>query len=78
MWRSLTGFFEERALLLGKLGRHEQALALYVHVIGDNKAAQMLVLIYTSLHTSEFAVLIMAGKRSKIQYILHKQSEFVI
>lgn len=29
------GFFEERALLLGRLGRHEAALAIYIHVIND-------------------------------------------
>lgn len=26
--------FEERALILGKLGRHEQALAIYVQILG--------------------------------------------
>lgn len=26
--------FEERAVILGKLGRHEQALAIYVHILG--------------------------------------------
>ncbi|XP_078593471.1 vam6/Vps39-like protein isoform X1 [Branchiostoma floridae x Branchiostoma japonicum] len=30
------GFFEERALLLGRLGRHEQAIAIYTHVLTDN------------------------------------------
>nr|CAG4640626.1 EOG090X0131 [Eulimnadia texana] len=28
-------FFEERAILLGKLGRHEQALSIYVHILKD-------------------------------------------
>nr|CAD7419670.1 unnamed protein product [Timema poppensis] len=27
--------FEERAIILGKLGRHEQALAVYVSVLGN-------------------------------------------
>lgn len=27
--------FEERAIILGKLGRHEQALAIYVQILGD-------------------------------------------
>ncbi|OWR46866.1 Vam6/Vps39 protein, partial [Danaus plexippus plexippus] len=27
--------FEERAIILGKLGRHEQALSIYVQVLGD-------------------------------------------
>ncbi|CAG9100793.1 hypothetical protein JYU34_013536 [Plutella xylostella] len=27
--------FEERAIVLGKLGRHEQALAIYIQVLGD-------------------------------------------
>ena len=31
----LQGFFEERALLLGRLGRHEEALAIYIHVLND-------------------------------------------
>lgn len=34
------GFFEERAILLGRLGRHEQALAIYVYVLHDNKMAE--------------------------------------
>lgn len=28
-------FSEERALLLGRLGRHEEALAIYIHVLND-------------------------------------------
>lgn len=31
----LTGLFEERAIVLGKLGRHEQALAIYLSTLGD-------------------------------------------
>lgn len=27
------GFFEERAIVLGKLGRHEQVLSMYVTVL---------------------------------------------
>jgi len=37
MW---AGFFEERAILLGKQGRHEEALAIYVHVLHDNRMAE--------------------------------------
>ncbi|KAK9879568.1 hypothetical protein WA026_006636 [Henosepilachna vigintioctopunctata] len=29
------GFLEERALILGRLGRHDQALAIYIRVLGD-------------------------------------------
>ncbi|XP_063375060.1 vam6/Vps39-like protein [Cydia amplana] len=33
--------FEERAAILEKLGRHEQALAIYIHILGDvNRAIQ--------------------------------------
>ncbi|CAG4945545.1 unnamed protein product [Parnassius apollo] len=31
--------FEERAVILGKLGRHEQALAIYVQILGDVERA---------------------------------------
>ncbi|XP_050677422.1 vam6/Vps39-like protein [Leptidea sinapis] len=31
--------FEERAIILGKLDRHEQALAIYVHILGDVERA---------------------------------------
>ncbi|XP_033637094.1 vam6/Vps39-like protein isoform X1 [Asterias rubens] len=34
------GFYEERALLLGRLGRHEQALAIYAHILKDTKRAE--------------------------------------
>ncbi|XP_005090680.1 vam6/Vps39-like protein [Aplysia californica] len=34
------GFFEERAILLGRLGRHEQALNIYIHVLKDTKLAE--------------------------------------
>jgi len=33
-------FFEERAILMGKIGHHEQALAIYVHVLKDPKKAE--------------------------------------
>ncbi|KAL4237860.1 Vam6/Vps39-like protein [Mactra antiquata] len=36
----LDGFFEERAILLGRLGRHEQALGLYVIVLKDSNLAE--------------------------------------
>ena len=34
-----SGFFEERAILLGRLGRHEQALAIYVYILQNNGMA---------------------------------------
>lgn len=34
MYNSI-GFFEERAIVLGKLGRHEQVLSMYVTVLCD-------------------------------------------
>lgn len=33
------GLFEERAILLGKLGRHEQALSIYINILKDMPAA---------------------------------------
>jgi hypothetical protein len=30
-----TGLFEERAIVLGKLGLHERALAIYVSILRD-------------------------------------------
>ena len=32
--------FEERAMVLGRLGRHMEALSLYVYVIHDDAAAE--------------------------------------
>ena len=32
--------FEERALLLGRLGRHDIALAIYAHVLNDPDMAE--------------------------------------
>ena len=34
-----AAFFEERAILLGRLGRHEQALTIYVHILRDPQKA---------------------------------------
>ncbi|KAK7810232.1 hypothetical protein U0070_010396 [Myodes glareolus] len=34
------GLLEERALLLGRMGKHEQALFIYVHVLKDMKMAK--------------------------------------
>ncbi|XP_029454494.1 vam6/Vps39-like protein [Rhinatrema bivittatum] len=34
------GLLEERALLLGRMGKHEQALFIYVHVLKDIKMAE--------------------------------------
>ena len=36
----IVGFYEERAILLGRLGRHEQALGIYIHVLHDTKLAE--------------------------------------
>lgn len=30
-----TGLFEERAIVLGKLGRHEHALTIYMNILRD-------------------------------------------
>lgn len=35
----ILGFFEERAIVLGKLGRHEQVLSMYVTVLHDTDRA---------------------------------------
>lgn len=35
-----TGLLEERALLLGRMGKHEQALFIYVHVLKDTRMAE--------------------------------------
>ncbi|EMP39590.1 Vam6/Vps39-like protein [Chelonia mydas] len=35
------GLLEERALLLGRMGKHEQALIIYVHILKDTKMAEM-------------------------------------
>jgi hypothetical protein len=37
---SSTGFFEERAIVLGKLGCYEEALAIYIHVLHENRMAE--------------------------------------
>uniref|UniRef100_A0A8C5AMT4 CNH domain-containing protein n=1 Tax=Gadus morhua TaxID=8049 RepID=A0A8C5AMT4_GADMO len=34
------GLLEERALLLGRMGKHEQALFIYVHVLKDTRMAE--------------------------------------
>ncbi|CAD5113361.1 DgyrCDS2533 [Dimorphilus gyrociliatus] len=36
----LNNFFRERAIVLGQMNRHEQSLAVYVHVLQDNKMAE--------------------------------------
>ena len=37
---AISGFHEERAILLGRLGRHEQALAIYIHLLNDGSLAE--------------------------------------
>lgn len=45
----LDGFFEERAIVLGKLGRHEQVLSMYVTVLDDvNRAIEYCDKVYKS------------------------------
>lgn len=34
------GLLEERALLLGRMGKHEQALFIYVHILNDTRMAE--------------------------------------
>ncbi|GFS19211.1 vam6/Vps39-like protein [Elysia marginata] len=34
------GFYEERAILLGRLGRHEQALSIYIHTLNNTRMAE--------------------------------------
>ena len=36
----LAAFYHERALLLGRVGRHEEALAIYIHILKDPKLAE--------------------------------------
>uniref|UniRef100_A0A3Q1C7B8 CNH domain-containing protein n=1 Tax=Amphiprion ocellaris TaxID=80972 RepID=A0A3Q1C7B8_AMPOC len=36
----LQGLLEERALLLGRMGKHEQALFIYVHILKDTRMAE--------------------------------------
>lgn len=36
----VSGLFEERAIILGRLGRHEQALSIYVSVLSDIQRAK--------------------------------------
>lgn len=36
----VDALYEERALLLGRIGRHEQALSIYAHVLRDHAAAE--------------------------------------
>lgn len=42
----IDGFYEERAILLGRLGRHEQALGIYVHILRDDHLARKYCLNY--------------------------------
>lgn len=37
---SPPGLLEERALLLGRMGKHEQALFIYVHILKDTHMAE--------------------------------------
>ncbi|KAF9941848.1 Vacuolar morphogenesis protein 6, partial [Modicella reniformis] len=36
----VDGCYEERAILLSRIGQHDQALNIYVHKLGDNRAAE--------------------------------------
>lgn len=45
-WRH-TDLYEARAILLGRMGRHDHALELYAYKIGDfNKAEEYACLIF--------------------------------
>ena len=33
-------FYQERALLLGQVGRHDEALAIYIHTLHNYKLAE--------------------------------------
>ncbi|XP_064600177.1 vam6/Vps39-like protein [Liolophura sinensis] len=46
----LDGFYEERAILLGRLGRHSQALGIYVHILQDTELAEK----YCKRHYSKY------------------------
>ena len=37
---SFLALFEERALLLGRAGRHEDALAIYIYMLRDTNMAE--------------------------------------
>eukprot|EP00042_Codosiga_hollandica_P055770 m.788291 g.788291 ORF g.788291 m.788291 type:complete len:902 (-) comp59192_c1_seq12:2409-5114(-) len=37
---AINGLFEERAILLGRIGRHEQALTIYVYKLGNHSMAE--------------------------------------
>jgi hypothetical protein len=34
------GLFEERAIVMGKIGNHKEALVIYVHMLHDMKKAE--------------------------------------
>lgn len=44
----LQGLLEERALLLGRMGKHEQALFIYVHILKDTRMAEEWVILQTT------------------------------
>lgn len=46
--------FEERALLLGKLGQHKEALAIYVYILRDHKMAEEYVVAVFVIHCHLF------------------------
>ena len=45
----LSALFEERALLLGRAGRHEEALAIYIYILKDRRMAEQYVFMFTIL-----------------------------
>lgn len=47
--------FEERAIILGRLGRHQQAISIYVHLLNDiTKAIQYCNNVYTKYQESNY------------------------
>jgi hypothetical protein len=52
-----VGFFEERAIVLGKLGLHEEALAIYIHILHENRMAEEYVFL-SRYHTTDVGEII--------------------
>lgn len=50
-------FFRERAIVLGQMDRHEQSLAVYVHVLLDNKMAERYGMRLFSLYKTTINIL---------------------
>lgn len=66
------GFFEERAIIYGKLGRHEQALAIYVLILGESRKYFLFDSLFNLLSSQiyEFCKVMFCSGTSAV--ILHK------